>query len=78
MKICLLIFALLISGCATRAYDEKANSQAKTKCPIGYHLKQTQGVVIFSGASDKNKHSVEFRCVVDSPKDSDKKYGVSR
>lgn len=78
MKICLLIIALVLSSCATRTYDERANVQAKTQCPIGYHLKQTEGVVIFSGASDKNKHAVEFRCVADAPKDSDKKYGVSR
>lgn len=76
MKTILLILITFLSGCVNKVYDEKANAQAKTQCPIGYHLKRTDGVVLFANGMDKNKHAVEYRCVVDTAKDSDKKYGV--
>ena len=78
MKIPLLISIILLSGCATTVNNETTNAQAKTQCPIGYHLVKASGKVIFASGMDKNKHVVEFRCVVDKPKDTDKKYGVSR
>ncbi len=70
MKTILLILILFLSGCAAMHIDDKTTAQSKTQCPIGYHLEQTAGVVIFAGSNDKNKHSVEFRCVVDSVQDS--------
>lgn len=76
MKIILLISVLFLSGCAAMHIDDKATVKSKTQCPIGYHLEQTGGVVIFAGSKDKNKHTVEFRCVADSVKDSYKNSDV--
>ncbi len=69
MKAILFILIIFTSGCATTNIDEKTTAESKTQCPVGYHLVQTGGVVIFASSNDKNKHSMAFKCIVDSLQD---------
>jgi len=64
--ITLFVLSVLLSACAPKNIDKITTEQSKIQCPVGYHLEQTAGVVIFAGSNDQNKHSVEFRCVADS------------
>jgi hypothetical protein len=76
MKILIFLLIVLLSSCAV-TLDEKANVVAKTECPIGYHLEQTGGVVIFAGNEDKTKHSPEFRCIPDSIREKQNNHDIS-
>ncbi len=76
--ITLFVLSILLSACLPRNIDKITTEQSKIQCPVGYHLEQTGGVVIFAGSNDQNKHSVEFRCVADSNQDGHKNSDVNQ
>lgn len=73
MKIRLLIPTLLVSGCASVDIDHKTDLLAKTQCPIGYHLEQSNNLKFVSkDPSKKSVSTISFKCVIDSALDRHK------
>lgn len=64
------MLVLLMTSCAGNVDDPYTNIRAKTQCPIGYHLEETNSVVVYDNEKDKQKKlkntRIEFKCIVDS------------
>jgi carbamate kinase len=71
-RLILLILYFIIAGCASTPTDSYTELQAKTQCPIGYHLEQKNSVALFNEKSETNKNTIEFSCVVDLNQDDNK------
>ena len=70
MKIIVLALVIALASCVSRPFSEREEILAKTQCPIGYHLKQSGGIEVYTSKQEKKQSIIEFNCVIDSAHDT--------